>query len=77
MREYCPGLREKPVESLSVYGREDVKTLVVTIPVMLALYLVIHNEKIFVRGEYFWFPFLIFTSLALFSVLTLVYYKET
>jgi len=51
-------------------------TLVVTIPIMLSLYLVIHNEKIFVRGEYFWFPFLIFTSLTLFSVLILVRYQE-
>ena len=57
--------------------RSGFMTLVVTIPVMLALYLVIHNEKIFVKGEYFWFPFLIFTSLTLFSILTLVYYHET
>lgn len=56
--------------------RSGFMTLVVTIPVMLALYLVIHNEKIFVKGEYFWFPFLIFTSLTLFSVLTLIHYKE-
>ncbi len=52
-------------------------TLVVTIPVMLAMYLVIHNDTLFARGDYFWFPFLIFTSLTLFSVLTLVYYHET
>jgi hypothetical protein len=51
-------------------------TMVVTVPVMLLLYLVIHNEHIFVRGDYFWFPFLIFTSLSLFSVLTLVHYQQ-
>ncbi|MCK5465511.1 MAG: hypothetical protein KAI95_20930 [Bacteroidales bacterium] len=51
--------------------------LVVTIPVMLALYLVIHNDTLFARGDYFWFPFLIFISLTLFSVLTLIHYHET
>ena len=40
-------------------------TLVVTIPVMLVLFLAIHNENIFVRGEYFWFPFLVFISLTI------------
>jgi hypothetical protein len=51
-------------------------TMVVTIPVMLLLYLVIHNEHILERGEYFWFPFLIFISLALFSLLTLIHYQK-
>lgn len=63
-------------QSRDVY-RAGFITLVVTIPVMLALYLVIHNDALFIRGEYFWFPFLIFTSLTLFSALTLVYYRET
>ena len=63
-------------QSRDVY-RSGFITLVVTIPVMLALYLVIHNDTLFARGDYFWFPFLIFTSLTLFSVLTLVYYHET
>ncbi len=52
-------------------------TLTVSIPVMLVLYLILHNENIFVRGEYFWFPFLVFISLTIFSSLILVYYKES
>jgi hypothetical protein len=52
-------------------------TLVGIIPLMLALYLVIHNEGLFIRGDYFWFPFQVFSSLTLFSVLTLIYYRET
>lgn len=63
-------------QSRDVY-RSGFITLVVTIPVMLALYLVIHNDALFTRGDYFWFPFLIFTSLTLFSVLTLIQYHET
>ncbi len=51
-------------------------TMVVTIPVMLLLYLVLHNEHILERGEYFWFPFLIFISLTLFSLLTLIRYQK-
>ena len=62
-------------QSRDVY-RSGFITLVVTIPVMLALYLVIHNDALFTRGEYFWFPFLIFTSLTLFSVLTLIHYQK-
>lgn len=52
-------------------------TMVVTIPVMLMLYLVLHNEHILERGEYFWFPFLIFISLTLFSLLTLIHYQKS
>jgi hypothetical protein len=44
---------------------------------MLILYLVLHNESLFTRGDYFWFPFLIFTTLALFSLLILIQYRET
>jgi hypothetical protein len=62
-------------QSRDVY-RAGFITLVVTISVMLVLYLVIHNDALFPRGEYFWFPFLIFTSLSLFSLLTLYFYRE-
>jgi hypothetical protein len=51
-------------------------TLLVMIPLMLGLYLVLHNDSLFLRGDYFWFPFLIFTTLALFSVLTLIHYRK-
>jgi hypothetical protein len=63
-------------QSRDVY-RSGFFTLLVIIPLMLVLYLVIHNEMLFIRGDYFWFPFLIFTTLTLFSVLTLVHYRET
>ncbi len=63
-------------QSRDVY-RSGFITLVAIIPVMLALYLVIHNDKLFIRGDYFWFPFLVFSSLTLFSVLTLIHYRET
>jgi hypothetical protein len=63
-------------QSRDVY-RSGFITLVVIIPVMLALYLVIHNDNLFIRGDYFWFPFLVFFSLTLFSVLTLIHYRET
>jgi hypothetical protein len=62
-------------QSRDVY-RSGFITLVITIPIMLALYLVIHNDTLFTRGEYFWFPFLIFTALTLFSVLILVHNQE-
>ncbi|KPL15769.1 MAG: hypothetical protein AMS26_06700 [Bacteroides sp. SM23_62] len=63
-------------QSRDVY-RSGFTTLVLTIPLMLALFLVIHNDALFIRGDYFWFPFLIFTSLFLFSLLTLVSYRRT
>lgn len=63
-------------QSRDVY-RSGFFTLVTIIPVMLGLYLIIHNDKLFIRGDYFWFPFLIFTSLLLFSLLTLVSYRRT
>jgi hypothetical protein len=63
-------------QSRDVY-RSGFTTLVLTIPLMLALFLVIHNDALFIKGDYFWFPFLIFTSLFLFSLLTLVSYRRT
>jgi hypothetical protein len=63
-------------QSRDVY-RSGFFTLVTIIPVMLGLYLIIHNDKLFIRGDYFWFPFLIFTTLLLFSLLTLVSYRRT
>ena len=63
-------------QSRDVY-RAGFITLVITIPVMLVLFLVIHNDALFIRGHYFWFPFLIFTSLSVFSLLTLIYYRGT
>ena len=52
-------------------------TLIVLLPFMLVLFLVLHNDSLFARGDYFWFPFLIFTTLALFSLLILVQYRES
>ena len=63
-------------QSRDVY-RSGFITLVAMIPIMLGLYLVIHNDELFIRGDYFWFPFLIFATLALFSVLTLIHYRQT
>ena len=51
-------------------------TQVVIMPLMLGLFLVLHNDALFIRGDYFWFPFLLFTTLTLFSVLTLIHYRE-
>lgn len=63
-------------QSRDVY-RSGFLTLLAMIPIMLGLYLVIHNDALLIRGDYFWFPFLIFATLALFSVLTLVHYHKT
>ena len=63
-------------QSRDVY-RSGFITLLVLIPVMLGLYLVIHNDALLIRGDYFWFPSLVFTTLALFSALTLIQYRET
>jgi hypothetical protein len=63
-------------QSRDIY-RSGFITLLVLIPVMLGLYLVIHNDALFVRGDYFWFPSLLFTTLTLFSALTLIQYRET
>jgi hypothetical protein len=52
-------------------------TLVALIPMMFVLFLVIHNDSWFARGDYFWFPFLVFAALTLFSLLTLVKYRES
>ncbi len=57
--------------------RSGFLTLVIILPFMLVLYLVLHNDLLFARGDYFWFPFLIFTTLALFSLLILIQYRET
>lgn len=51
-------------------------TLVIMVPLMFVLFLVLHNDTLFARGEYFWFPFLLFTTLTLFSLLTLVHFRE-
>ena len=63
-------------QSRDVY-RSGFLTLLSMIPIMLGLFLVIHNDAIFIRGDYFWFPFLVFATLALFSILTLVHYRRT
>ena len=63
-------------QSRDVY-RSGFITLLVVIPLMLGFYLVIHNDSLFTRGDYFWFPFLIFTTLTLFSGLTLLHYRKT
>jgi hypothetical protein len=62
-------------QSRDVY-RAGFITLVITIPAMLVLFLLLHNEALFIRGHYFWFPFLIFFSLLMFSFLTLMYYRS-
>jgi hypothetical protein len=63
-------------QSRDVY-RSGFITLLVIVPVMFGLFLVLHNDAFFTGGEYFWFPFLLFTALTLFSLLTLVHYRET
>ncbi len=63
-------------QSRDVY-RSGFITLVAVIPLMLSLFLVIHDDALFTRGDYFWFPFLCFTSLTLFSSLTLIHYRES
>jgi hypothetical protein len=63
-------------QSRDVY-RSGFITLVSIMPVMLGLFLVLHNDALFIRGDYFWFPFLLFATLTLFSVLTLIHYRET
>jgi hypothetical protein len=63
-------------QSRDVY-RSGFLTLIIIVPLMFGLFLVLHNDALFIRGEYFWFPFLLFTALTLFSLLTLVHYRET